>query len=296
MKGEAAVDSYDSATGEPGTAGDVRSNGTVMVDTDATVAGDASGRTVEVRGTVTGEVTEGVAPEIFFPVDVPATAEDLGKLEVKNDDTYVLPPGSYVADELKVESDAHLVVDNLAGPVTLYVRGKVEVSTENGIETTSQDPERFALYVAGKEKVKITNEATVHAVLYAPGAEVEIVGDGEFFGAFVGKHVKIDGHARVHYDEALRATRDPSTGGGPTAELEILRAKHRAGRVRIVARSSADALVPLLVSIDGAPSQPMRWKRSRGRWVYDARAAGDLDGRAITVHGSDGSEASATLD
>jgi hypothetical protein len=296
VKGHATVESYDSATGEPGTSGDVRSNGAVMVDVDATVAGDASGRTVEVRGTVTGEVTEGVAPEIFLPVDVPATAENLGRLEVKNAETYVLPPGSYVAEELKVQSDAHLVVDNLAGPVTLYVRRMVEVSTENGIETTSQDPERFALYVAGRDKVKISNEATVYAVLYAPAAEVEIVGDGEFYGAFVGRHVKIDGNARVHYDEALRATRASSPNEGPEAQLEILKAKHRAGRVRIVARSSAEALVPLLVSIDGAPSQPMRWKRSRGLWIYRARAAGDLDGRAVTVHGSDGSEISATLE
>jgi hypothetical protein len=296
VKGDAAVDSYDSASGAPGSAGHVRSNGSVFVDTDATVAGDAAGASVEVLGTVTGEVTEGVAAEIFLPVDLPDTAVELGRLEVENDETYVLGPGSYAADELAVESDANLIVDNLAGPVTLYVRGKVEVSTTNGIETTSQDPERFALYVAGKEKVRVANEATVHAVLYAPGAEVEIKGEGEFFGAFVGHRVKIDGNARVHYDEALRASRAPSAGGGSKAEIEILRARYRGGKVRIVARSSAQGLVPLLVSIDGAASaQPMRWRRHRGRFTYDARVAGNLDGRAVTIRGLDGSTASAVL-
>ena len=247
-------------------------------------------------GTVTGTLTEDVAAEVFMPVDVPATAADLGRLEVENDETYVLPPGSYVADELSVESDANLVVDNLAGPVTLYVRGKVEVSTTNGIETTSQDPERFALYIVGKEKVKVSNEATVHAVVYAPGAEVEIAGDGEFFGAFVGRRVKIDGNARVHYDEALRASHAPSEGSGSKAAIEILRARARPGKVRVVARSSALGLVPLLVSIDGLPEgQPTRWRRHRDRWTYEARVAGDLAGHTVTVRGVDGSAASAVL-
>jgi cytoskeletal protein CcmA (bactofilin family) len=296
VKGTGAVDSYDSRSTASGASGDVRSNGSAVVEAEATVAGNVSGDTVQVLGTVTGEITQDVEREELLPVAIPGAAVNLGALRIRDTETYVLPAGSYRAVELVVEREGRLVVDNVAGPVTLYVERRVDVSSDYGIATTDPDPERFALYIAGKDKVRVSNEATVNGVIYAPAAEVEIVGSGEFFGAFVGKRVKIDGQARVHYDVALRASHAPSEGSGSKAAIEILRARSRPGKVRIVARSSALGLVPLLVSVEGLPDgQPMRWRRHRDRWTYEARVDGNLAGRTVTVRGVDGSAASAVL-
>jgi hypothetical protein len=299
LSGEAAVDSYDSVTSLPGQNGDVRSNGEVFVDSGASVAGDVTGESVDVLGTVTGTVTEGADPFEPLPVDVPDAATDLGSLDVGNDDTVVLAPGSYRVDELIVGSDGHLVVDNAAGPVTLYVTEKVDVQSTLGVETTAADPERFAVYVAEGADVKVSNEATFHGVVYAPGADVEVTGQGEFFGAFVGRHVKVTGDARVHYDEALQATRERSAMvPAVIAQLELPRARHgkRSGRVKVSVRSSAGGSVPLLVSIDGVTTDlPMRWKRRSRRWVFKGVFDADLAGREVTVRGTDGSLLSLSL-
>lgn len=299
VSGTAAIDSFDSATSLPGENGDVRSNGSVFVDTGASVAGDVAAESASILGTVTGTVSQGVAPLELLPVDVPAAAHDLGSLDVGNDDTVVLAPGSYRVDELIVGSDGHLVVDNAAGPVTLYVTEKVDVQSTLGIETAAADPERFAVYVAEGADVKISNEATFHGVVYAPGAEVEVSGSGELFGAFVGRNVKVTGDALVHYDENLQATRERSSvGAGIQAELSLpkVRAGRRTGKLKLSVRSSRGAAVPLLVSIDGvATDVPMQWKRRSKRWAYRGEFEADLSGRELTVRGTDGSLVSLTL-
>lgn len=299
VSGSAVVDSYDAATDAIGENGDVRSNGSVFVDTDASVAGDVSGESVEVLGTVTGAVSEGAPALELLPVEVPSAAEDLGRLEVGNDETAVLAPGSYRVSELIVGSDGHLVIDNLAGPVTLYVTEKVDVQATLGVETTAADPERFAVYVVEGGDVKISNEAVFHGVVYAPGAEVEVSGNGEFFGAFVGRTVKITGDATVHYAEALQTTHERSSvgvDGVAELRLEKLRRGRHGKRVKLALRSSRGASVPLLASIDGvATDLPLRWKRGSKRWVFEGRFDAELAGRQLTVRGTDGSLLDLTL-
>jgi hypothetical protein len=299
VSGEAAVDSYDSATALPGANGDVRSNGPVFVDTNASVAGDVAAESAAILGSVTGSVSEGVAPLELLPVDVPSAAQDLGSLEVGNDDTVVLSPGSYRVDELIVGSDGQLVVDNAAGPVTLYVTEKVDVQSTLGVQTAAADPERFAVYVAAGADVKISNEAVFHGVVYAPGADVEVSGQGEWYGAFVGRNVKVTGGALVHYDEALQAEYERSSVELPVlAELRLPKARHarRSGKVKVAVRSSEGASVPLLVSIEGvATDLPMKWKQRSRRWVFKGEFDVDLAGREVTMRGTDGSLVSLLL-
>lgn len=55
------------------------------------------------------------------------------------------------------------------------------------------------------QSVKVSGNGSLSGIVYAPNADVSIVGNGEVYGAVVGKTVKVTGNANFHYDESLAA-------------------------------------------------------------------------------------------
>ena len=68
------------------------------------------------------------------------------------------------------------------------------------------NPEKFAIYVASDQSVSFGGSAATHfyGVLYAPHSAVEIVGGGQWYGAFVGNSLRETGRSTVHYYRALK--------------------------------------------------------------------------------------------
>jgi len=200
---DAHVGSYDSQSGAPGTAGDVRSNGLVSVGDQAVVDGDAIGFGVQVDpgGIVNGDVV--VTSEVLehLGVDVPAGLVDLGAVYV-GPEGLVLEAGSYRLDMLFIDG-GDLEVENASGPVTLYVEGDVAVMSGARVIPQDADPERFAVYVAGVHDVSFHDEGSFYGVVYAPESGVRMTSSGHLFGALLGDTVHISGGARLHYDERL---------------------------------------------------------------------------------------------
>jgi hypothetical protein len=58
---------------------------------------------------------------------------------------------------------------------------------------------------ASTQSIKIAGNGTLSAIVYAPNASVTLVGNGEVYGAMVGKTVHVTGNANFHYDESLAA-------------------------------------------------------------------------------------------
>ena len=56
---------------------------------------------------------------------------------------------------------------------------------------------KFAIYVSGREDVRIRNEAVFAGVLYAPDSYLEFTGRGELFGAFIGRSAAAAGTAET---------------------------------------------------------------------------------------------------
>lgn len=207
MTGAVRTDSYHSQTGVGGgQRGDLRSNGEIKLVDNVVVNGNATGRTFALSGaaTITGVKTTTTQSVALMPVSMPSGLPDLGEIEVENTETRTLEPGSYLVSDLTVGSNGTLVIDNTDGPVTLYVTGDVDISTNNGVVTTDPDPEKFAVYVVGDGDVKIQNQGHFHGVIYAPASLLDLSGAGHFFGAFVGKNVKVSNSVTLHYDTALR--------------------------------------------------------------------------------------------
>lgn len=205
LSGKASIDSYNKRLGSFGANGDVLSNGVVKVSDNAMVKGGATGFSFDLsgQGVISGAHVSASQPTQFMSVPMPQSLPNLGLIEVKNTDTRTLLPGSYRASGIIVSSDATLFVNNAAGPVTLYVTGSVDIQGK-GITVADTNPEKFAVYVVGGADIKLQNTGKFHGVVYAPNSFIDISGKGQFFGAFVGKTVKVSNDAVIHYEPALR--------------------------------------------------------------------------------------------
>jgi hypothetical protein len=95
---------------------------------------------------------------------------------------------------------------------SIYVAGDTDIGG-NGIGNAGgasyERPANFLLYGLkpnSTQSVKLNGNADVEAAVYAPYADVTIVGggsSGEFAGSVVGKSIFMNGVTSVHYDEAL---------------------------------------------------------------------------------------------
>ena len=217
------VDSYNSKTGQYGMQGDILSNGELDVENSAEVYGNVAADNLDIEDTslVDGDaISEDIAIDSgatvtgasisqtlfvdLLPVDVPDGLEDLGVVEVDDEDVYTLSPGSYLLSELTVKNEGTLEIDNADGPVTLYILGEVDFSHDGQVQFADPDPEKFAIYVAGGFEVDIDEYSQFSGVIYAPESLIEIEEDSEFYGAAVGHTVRVEQNAQVHYDTSLR--------------------------------------------------------------------------------------------
>lgn len=136
---------------------------------------------------------------------MPNGLEQLGRIVVSDGHTQTLiGPGSFAVSTISLSNNGKWFIENSAGPVTLYVTGKIDISTGAEIVVTDPDPEKFALYVVGNGAVSLSNNSLFYGVLYARQSTVTLASDGEFFGAFVARKVIVSDAARVYYDAALQ--------------------------------------------------------------------------------------------
>jgi hypothetical protein len=207
MANWATTDSYNSKTGLPGVQGDVLSNGSITLSNFALAAGNAKGFTFSITNgaSITGTQTTTTQATNFMPLSLPKELPNLGNIVLSNGATQtIVGPASYKVGKIELSNDARLVINNTAGPVTLYVSQFVNLNNTARITTADPNPEKFAMYLTNSGDVKLSNNGTFYGVVYAPQSVVDLSNGGTFYGAFVGKQVKLENSARVHYDTALR--------------------------------------------------------------------------------------------
>lgn len=207
MSNTAATDSYNSNTGLSGTDGDLRSNGLLNLTNVALVNGDATAASFSITNgsVITGTKTTTSQALNFMPIFVPKEIQNLGDIVRTNGATYTLVgPASYKVGKIDLSNGARLLIDNMAGPVTLYVTQYAKTANTAQITTTDPNPENFALYMVNGGDVELTNAGTFYGVVYGPQSRIKFTNGGQFNGAFVGNRVELDNSAQVHYDTALR--------------------------------------------------------------------------------------------
>lgn len=232
VPGNVRTDSYISKDGgySEGSArdnGDLCSGGDITVAGSAYIDGDAMAG-IDSQVIVNGgsvEVT-GVAAPLVLPVDhpdanvggaavlndndrIPNTARGLSpyssglNLKIGSDDSLTLPagrdgnPAVFYFDSMDFTSGAQL---NITGPTTIYLGGDFDFTGQGTINTT-RDPKDLMIVSAG-ESVRMTGEVSFYGSILAPNAEIELSGTAEYFGAVIGRTVKITGSFEFHVDES----------------------------------------------------------------------------------------------
>ncbi|MBI4537482.1 MAG: hypothetical protein HY712_05950 [candidate division NC10 bacterium] len=227
LGGNGSTDSYNSDNGTYNVGGnrfqrghissDGTTGGTIDVGSNATVNGDvyagpgAAAGAIQNSGTITG--TQGTETSTWtLPLSaIPSGVSNLGNLSLSGnphgDCSYTLSEGTYWFSSISITGNAKLCV---SGAVKIYVTGSVDIGG-NGVATANNKPPNFLLYgtvdpnnSANKcTSVSFTGNSAFYGAVYAPDADIAVVGNGAIYGALTGKTVSFTGNADLHYDEAL---------------------------------------------------------------------------------------------
>jgi hypothetical protein len=204
------VDSYQSSLGEYGGA-NIGSNGNVQ----------AAGAIVVEGGTIRGSKLEN-SPAGLLDLLVPTNARPLplgahspGRLNIHDHhDSITLRPGNYVAKDVDLDFPGAIDVFP-SGLVSIFVTGHLSLG---GHVNSHGSPKNLQFIVLGDHEVHLQHHGKLVGLLYAPKSEVEL--HSEIFGSVVGRSVKLDEHAAVHYDQSsVCPAAPPATPAIPPAAL-----------------------------------------------------------------------------
>jgi len=235
---EVRVDSYDSRQGtysSQGSSGHVRVTtnefrdraitllGKVVIMGDV-VLGPGSDPEVTLRRlpnawtSISGSVIVAKTTAPVEPVELPSLPER-GRLQISGNEVVTLPGGLYRFRDIHISGKGQLV---FTGPAEVYVEQRLQVGG-SGVETAQQRPTNLSFYVKGS-RVVLNSDTDLFAKITAPYATVEISGNGDVYGAVIGRDVVVRGGADIHYDQAVslydEALNPPSTGD--PAQVSVL--------------------------------------------------------------------------
>jgi hypothetical protein len=256
LSSQAMVDSYDSTLGTYASQADnfqygiayadvegaVASNGSISLDQNAHVFGDAScgpeGTTQVLNpATVSGSTTP--APEaVDLPPIVVPTYPLAGNLTVNT--TAVLGAGNYHYNDLllrtgaqltvfgpanivltnfTMRSNAKFLVDATAGPVRIWVYDDFTMSSNTLLASTDFKASAVEINllsdnvidpntIVDLDVIALNSGSMLYGTIYAPNAAIEIDSDFQLYGAMVARTIDLASNCRIHYDAALVEERD----------------------------------------------------------------------------------------
>jgi hypothetical protein len=123
------------------------------------------------------------------------------ELVVSGGDALTIPGGDYYLEKLVLSGGSTL---RLAGDVRVYLTGKVDLSG-GSLAAAAGMPSSLLVVGAGKSEVKLSGASNFHGGVYVPGGKFEISGDGNGYGAFVAREVKLSGGSEIHAHDICTA-------------------------------------------------------------------------------------------
>ncbi len=201
------VDSYIDDPLNPGSAGQVGSNGDITITGSGVVHGDATASGT-ISGTVTGTKTAGAPVTSFPPVaacspysgsgGISATGglthdTATGDISVPGGNTLTLAPGTYCFNQFTLSGGGVL---NITGPTTIYLTAKGTFSGGT-FDNTTLNPDNLKIF-SNSELVLSSGGTHAYMSIYAPDSKLTISGGGNFYGRAVGGAVTLSGGTTFH--------------------------------------------------------------------------------------------------
>ncbi|MGH8004820.1 MAG: DUF7305 domain-containing protein [Limisphaerales bacterium] len=114
--------------------------------------------------------------------------------------------GIYFFNNMTFTASSQLIIPSGVN-VQIYMIGTLNAAGGTVVNNTAK-PENLLIYSAGTS-VSVAGSATAFAAIYAPRARITISGNGDFYGATIGRVVDVTGGGHLHYDEGLREISNP---------------------------------------------------------------------------------------
>jgi hypothetical protein len=107
--------------------------------------------------------------------------------------------GTYCLREVEVSGGATLTI--AAGPVVMQLTGQFSVSGGSSVNAAGPAAGlKVSTSSTHKDSVSISGGSAVHALVYAPGAELSVTGGSSLTGAALGDALEISGNSSLHCD------------------------------------------------------------------------------------------------
>ncbi len=177
------------------------------------VATPATGTTISAIGNTDLPMTlgtAGVATELRIP-SIDASGGATQVLTILGDVTLIVTaPAGSPAIGLTGQSSIAIAP---GGSLKIYTEGNITVTgggVANGGTTagTINQPVNFKIWgtstsTTTDQTISVKGNGVLSGVVYAPNAEVTIVGDTSVMGSIVAERIRVTGNAEFHYDESL---------------------------------------------------------------------------------------------
>jgi Tfp pilus assembly protein PilX len=139
----------------------------------------------------------------------------LGNIKLTGGQTLHLQAGTYNVNSLSLAGNSTVVIDEPpavpsapAGAVVFNVAGQgvtTPIDFSGGsLQNPSYKPENLAIMYAGTGNITVSGGTASSAMVFAPNANISLVGGSDFYGEILGSTVTDSGGTRFHYDRSLK--------------------------------------------------------------------------------------------
>jgi hypothetical protein len=167
---------------------------------------------------------------VTYTSDTTLVPGTYGSISVSGKATLTLAPGVYNVNSLQLSGQSSIVITplgqvvlNISGgcPAPCSSPGPVLDLSGNSVNNLTLNANQFQINYGGTGSINVTgNASSSYFVLNAPQASVQISGNGNIFGAVVGKTIADVGNGGFHYDKSVNLA-PPSTGA-----LQLISFRH----------------------------------------------------------------------
>lgn len=112
-----------------------------------------------------------------------------------------------VAGDLYLQSASTIeITEN--GSLELFVGGYLYAYSSGGFRNLTEVPANLAIYGTNSSwngvYLRQTTAYPFYGAIYMPNVTTDIYGNGDYYGAFVGRRINVRNDAKIHYDTSLR--------------------------------------------------------------------------------------------
>ncbi len=155
---------------------------------------------------VTAPSLPGASPSAVSAPATMASGKTYGAVTGSGNSSSVLSlsAGAYVMSSLRLSGQSS--IELTSGPVVVYITGagsSLDLSGNGVNNTTGLATNLIFMCTDAVTSVTVSGNASAAYAVYCPKAAIDIVGNGDIYGAVVGKTVTMHGNGTIHYDKAL---------------------------------------------------------------------------------------------